>query len=141
VPNDPGAFVSNALIWLAKRSRVGLDRRSAGINTEAKLLLLRQAFEVLRCVRVQFSTNELNAASRAAILRLGVTEEGVSAHEPIMPDGRKRNTMRFSIIDDEWAGIADWLEARLAAHTAENLEDQSNALGKSLPMNAAKSSL
>jgi RimJ/RimL family protein N-acetyltransferase len=55
----------------------------------------------MQCVRVQFTTDELNDKSRAAILRIGAKQEGVVRHERIMPDGRKRNSVRFSIIDDE----------------------------------------
>ena len=85
------------------------------VNTEAKFLMLRHAFDVLRCVRVQFTTDEINARSRAAILRLGAQQEGIVRHERIMPDGRKRNSVRFSIIDDEWPDVRQHLEARLAA--------------------------
>ncbi|AOL07415.1 MULTISPECIES: GNAT family protein [Burkholderia] len=83
-------------------------------NTEAKWLLLGYAFDVLQCVRVQFTTDELNEKSRAAILRLGAKQEGIVRHERIMPDGRKRNSVRFSIIDDEWPEVRAWLLAKLA---------------------------
>ncbi|MEC4596970.1 GNAT family protein [Burkholderia vietnamiensis] len=83
-------------------------------NTEAKGLLLAYAFDTLQCVRVQFTTDELNEKSRAAILRLGAKQEGIVRHERIMPDGRKRNSVRFSIIDDEWPAIRDRLKAKLA---------------------------
>ncbi len=82
-------------------------------NTEAKYLLLGHAFEVLNCVRVQFTTDELNEKSRNAILRLGAQQEGIVRHERIMPDGRKRNSVRFSIIDDEWPQIRSNLQQRL----------------------------
>lgn len=82
-------------------------------NTEAKYLMLRHAFEVLDCVRVQFTTDELNGTSRNAILRLGAVQEGILRHERIMPDGRKRNSVRFSIIDDEWPQVRRRLEERL----------------------------
>ncbi|MDP9602294.1 UNVERIFIED_ORG: RimJ/RimL family protein N-acetyltransferase [Variovorax paradoxus] len=84
------------------------------VNTEAKLLMLRYAFEELQCVRVQLTTDEINARSRAAILRLGAKQEGIVRNERIMPDGRKRNSVRFSIIDDEWPEVRRNLEARLA---------------------------
>ena len=84
------------------------------VNTEAKFLLLRYAFEQMHCVRVQFQTDELNEKSRAAILRLGAKQEGVVRHERIMPDGRKRNSVRFSIIDDEWPEVKAKLAERLA---------------------------
>ncbi len=85
------------------------------VNTEMKYLMLKYAFEVLRCVRVQLQTDELNQRSRSAILRLGAKEEGLIRNERIMPDGRKRNSIRFSIIDDEWPTIKSTLEARLPA--------------------------
>ena len=84
-------------------------------NTESKFLMLRHAFEVLRCVRVQLTTDVLNERSRQAILRLGAVEEGIIRNERIMPDGRKRTSVRYSIIDDEWPDIRRRLEARLLA--------------------------
>ncbi len=83
------------------------------VNTEIKLLMLRYAFETFNCVRVQFTTDEINETSRRAILRLGAKQEGVVRHERIMPDGRKRNSVRFSIIDEEWPGVRRNLEERL----------------------------
>jgi len=83
------------------------------VNTEAKFLMLRFAFEELNCVRVQFTTDEINEKSRAAILRLGAKQEGIVRHERIMPDGRKRNSVRFSIIDDEWPDVRRGLEERM----------------------------
>jgi RimJ/RimL family protein N-acetyltransferase len=68
----------------------------------------------MQCVRVQFTTDELNEKSRAAILRIGAKQEGVVRHERIMPDGRKRNSVRFSIIDEEWDAVKAMLEAKLA---------------------------
>lgn len=93
--------------WLAASAQ-----RSC-INTEAKYLMLTYAFETLNCVRVQFTTDELNEKSRAAILRIGAMQEGVVRHERIMPDGRKRNSVRFSIIDDEWPQVRQRLETLL----------------------------
>lgn len=84
------------------------------VNTEAKYLMLTHAFDVMNCVRVQFTTDELNTASRNAILALGARQEGVVRHERIMPDGRKRNSVRFSIIDDEWPQVRLTLQGRLA---------------------------
>jgi RimJ/RimL family protein N-acetyltransferase len=98
--------------WIAKRWQ------KSAVNTEAKYLMLRHAFETLSCVRVQFTTDVLNEASRAAILRLGAMQEGVVRHERIMPDGRKRDSVRFSIIDDEWPEVKAGLERRLAAGPA-----------------------
>ncbi|MCP3708976.1 GNAT family N-acetyltransferase [Paraburkholderia sp. CNPSo 3274] len=85
------------------------------VNTEAKFLMLRYAFETLGCVRVQFTTDVLNAKSRAAILRLGAKEEGIVRRERIMPDGRKRDSVRSSIIEDEWPEVRAGLLRRLQA--------------------------
>jgi N-acetyltransferase len=87
--------------------------QQSGINTEAKFLLLSYAFEVMNCVRVQFTTDELNQKSRAAILRIGAVQEGIVRHERIMPDGRKRNSVRFSIIDTEWPAVKEILMGRM----------------------------
>lgn len=86
----------------------------SGVNTEAKFLLLVHAFDVMSAVRVQFTTDELNEKSRAAILRIGATQEGIVRHERIMPDGRKRNSVRFSIIDSEWPGVKAMLQRKIA---------------------------
>lgn len=67
----------------------------------------------MNCVRVQFTTDENNARSRAAILRIGAQQEGIIRHERIMPDGRKRNSVRFSIIDDEWEAVKAGLEGKM----------------------------
>lgn len=85
------------------------------VNTEAKYLLLRMAFDEMACVRVQLTTDESNIKSRLAILRLGAKEEGIIRYERLMPDGRKRNSVRYSIIDDEWPDIKTRLEAMLGA--------------------------
>lgn len=95
--------------WIAK------SWQRTFVNTEIKYLMLKYAFEDLRLVRVQFQTDELNDKSRAAILRLGAMQEGIIRNERIMPDGRVRNTVRFSIIDAEWPDVKANLERRLAA--------------------------
>jgi len=84
-----------------------------GVNIEAKYLLLMHAFEAMDCVRVQFTTDELNEKSRAAILAIGAQQEGIVRHERIMPDGRKRNSVRFSIIDTEWPAVKALLQRRM----------------------------
>ncbi|WP_094779352.1 GNAT family N-acetyltransferase [Paraburkholderia ribeironis] len=122
VLRESGAIVGSTRFWKIDRVNRKLEightwlsesvQRSA-VNTEAKYLLLSHAFDALQCVRVQFTTDELNEKSRAAILRIGAQQEGVVRHERIMPDGRKRNSVRFSIIDDEWPRVKAMLEARL----------------------------
>lgn len=94
--------------WLAASAQ------GTGINTAMKFAMLEHAFETMDCVRVQFTTDELNTRSRAAILALGAVQEGIVRHERIMPDGRKRNSVRFSIIDSEWPAVKAHLLARLA---------------------------
>jgi RimJ/RimL family protein N-acetyltransferase len=83
-------------------------------NTEAKYLLLKYAIEELKCVRVQFTTDEINHKSRNAILRIGAKQEGIIRNERIMPNGRIRNAVRFSIIDTEWQQIKKDLIKRLS---------------------------
>jgi RimJ/RimL family protein N-acetyltransferase len=83
-------------------------------NTEVKYLMLSYAFEELECIRVQFTTDELNQDSRKAILRIGAKQEGIVRNERVMPNGRIRNSVRFSIIDDEWPAIKTLLEGKMA---------------------------
>lgn len=122
VRRDTGQVVGSTRFWKVDRVNrkleightwLALSTQKSAINTEAKLLLLTYAFEVLDCVRVQFTTDELNEKSRAAILRLGAVQEGIVRHERIMPDGRKRNSVRFSIIDSEWPQVKANLQAKL----------------------------
>lgn len=87
-----------------------------GLNTEAKLLLLGHAFEALGCASVGFHTSTHNAASRAAIARLGATEEGVLRSHLRHRDGSLRDTVCFSIIAPEWPAVKAGLQAKLAAH-------------------------
>jgi RimJ/RimL family protein N-acetyltransferase len=93
--------------WLAQSAQ-----RTA-INTEAKYLLLRHAFESLGCIRVELLTDILNERSQAAILRLGAKQEGTLRNHMIMPDGRYRDSVCFSIVESEWPGVRDRLLARL----------------------------
>lgn len=89
------------------------DARSGSVNPECKLLLLTRAFEA-GCVRVELVTDAINARSRAAITRLGATEEGLLRRHKITWTGRVRDTVIFSITDEDWPGVRDGLEARLA---------------------------
>lgn len=84
------------------------------VNTEAKLLLLRHAFETLGCVCVQIRTDWLNKRSQAAIERLGAKMDGVLRGHRIMPDGRVRDMVVYSILDHEWGGVRSNLELMLA---------------------------
>ena len=83
------------------------------INTEAKYLMLRHAFEVLGCIRVELKTDALNEKSRNAILRIGAKQEGIFRQHMVMPTGRLRDSVYFSIIDSEWPAVKADLEAKL----------------------------
>lgn len=83
------------------------------VNTEAKFLMLRQAFEVWRLVRVEFKTDALNAQSRAALLRIGAREEGTLRRHALTWTGRSRDSVYFSILDDEWPAVKARLASRL----------------------------
>ncbi len=119
---DSGRVIGSTRFWKIdlrhRRLEIGSTWLAASMqrgfaNSECKWLMLCAAFDTLRCVRVQLTTDENNAPSRAAILRLGAREEGVIRHERIMPDGRKRNSVRYSLIDDDWPAVKMQLEQRL----------------------------
>lgn len=84
------------------------------INTEAKLLMLTHAFEIWKCVRVELKTDALNEKSRNAILRIGARQEGILRPHLITDTGRFRDTVYFSILDDEWPGVKQKLEKMTA---------------------------
>ena len=83
------------------------------VNTEAKYLLLKHAFETLGCIRVELKTDSLNERSRAAILRIGAREEGTFRNHMITASGRIRHTDYFSILDSEWPDVKSRLQAVL----------------------------
>ncbi len=85
------------------------------VNTEAKYLMLRHAFEVWGCMRVELKTDALNQKSRSAILRIGAKEEGTLRRHLVTWTGRVRDTVYFSILDHEWPVVKTKLESRLAA--------------------------
>ncbi|APO94123.1 GNAT family N-acetyltransferase [Xanthomonas vesicatoria] len=88
----------------------------SGVNTEAKLMLLQYAFETLGCLSVVFETSWFNHTSRAAIARLGAKQDGVLRNHTRHADGTPRDTVVFSIIDTEWAGVKRHLQFRLEAN-------------------------
>jgi RimJ/RimL family protein N-acetyltransferase len=96
--------------WVAR-----VWQRSA-VNTEAKYLLLRHAFETLGCIRVELKTDSLNERSRAAILRIGAQEEGIFRNHMITASGRIRHSVYFSIVDSEWPAVKARLESMMNAH-------------------------
>ena len=94
---------------------VGRPWQRSVVNTEAKYLMLRHAFEVWKCLRVELKTDALNQQSRNAILRIGAQQEGVLRRHKLTHTGRVRDTVYFSILDDEWPAVRAKLEARLSA--------------------------
>ena len=104
-PNDRKAAIGYT--WLAKRAQ------RTPVNTEAKLLLLTHAFEAWQLARVELITDVRNEQSRAAILRLGAKQEGVLRKHLILPSGRVRDSVVFSIVDDEWPEVKARLKHRL----------------------------
>lgn len=84
------------------------------INTEAKYLMLRHAFEDLGCIRVEFKTDSLNDQSRTALERIGAQEEGILRNHMIAYGGRMRHSVFFSIIESEWPQVKANLEEKLA---------------------------
>jgi RimJ/RimL family protein N-acetyltransferase len=93
--------------WLAKSAQ------RTPVNTECKLLLLTHAFESWKCVRVELITDVLNEQSRNAILRLGAKQEGILRKHLILPSGRMRDSVFFSITDEEWPEVKSRLQSRL----------------------------
>ncbi len=87
------------------------------VNTECKLLLLQHAFETLDCNAVEFRTDWFNKRSQAAIERLGAKRDGVLRSHMILPDGRVRDTVVYSILKHEWAGVKANLAFKLQSHS------------------------
>jgi RimJ/RimL family protein N-acetyltransferase len=85
------------------------------VNSEAKLLMLSHAFETWNCNRVELKTDTLNERSRRAILRIGAKEEGIFRKHVVTDSGRLRDTVYFSILDDEWQAVKQNLQNKLQA--------------------------
>jgi RimJ/RimL family protein N-acetyltransferase len=111
----PNARVEIGWTW------IGRPWQRTAVNTEAKYLMLRHAFENWRCNRVELKTDSLNARSRAAILRLGALEEGTLRNHMISHTGRLRHSVYFSIINSEWPTVKAGLEEKLARSTGAGL--------------------
>jgi len=89
------------------------------VNTEAKLLMLTHAFNTLGALRVEFKTDALNEKSRTALLGIGAKEEGTMRNHMITQGGRRRDSVYFSVIEDEWPQVRQHLESRLARLNAQ----------------------
>ena len=128
VLRETGAVVGSTRFWKIDRSNrkleightwLGQSMQRSAVNTEAKYLLLSHAFDVMQCVRVQFTTDELNEKSRAAILRIGAKQEGIFRKHVICHDGRIRDSVYFSITFEEWPAVRARLEQRLSGGKEE----------------------
>ena len=87
------------------------------VNTESKILLLAEAFDVRQVERVTLKTDSMNERSRAAILRLGATFEGVLRHHMLRPDGSWRDSAYFSILKSEWPAVKENLQTKLLSQS------------------------
>lgn len=92
----------------------GLEFQRTVVNTEAKYLLLKHAFETLGAIRVQFKSDVRNERSWRAIERLGAKREGILRNHYILPDGTIRDSVYYSILDREWPEVKANLEAKLS---------------------------
>ncbi|WP_033292946.1 GNAT family N-acetyltransferase [Amycolatopsis jejuensis] len=92
---------------------IGADFQRTALNTEAKFLLLRNAFETWGAQRVAWETDSRNLRSQRAIERLGALREGLLRAHRIRPDGTSRDTVLYSMTDAEWPGARARLLARL----------------------------
>ena len=92
----------------------GSEFQRTVVNTECKYLLLSHAFESLGCIRVQLKTDQRNERSQRAIERIGAVKEGVLRNHMILPDGRIRHSVFYSVIDTEWPEVKKRLEEMLA---------------------------
>lgn len=95
---------------------LGPEFQRTALNTEAKLLMLAHAFETWKLLRVELKTSLGNEKSKAAMRRLRFVEEGTFRKWMIHADGTRRDTVWFSVIDDEWPATKAHIESLLAAH-------------------------
>lgn len=85
--------------WLCQSAR------GKGINTHAKLLMMEYAFETLKAIRIEFKTDVKNQSARKALIKCGATEEGILRSHTQMHSNRRRDTIFYSILDQEWPDI------------------------------------
>jgi RimJ/RimL family protein N-acetyltransferase len=102
MPDDRGLEIGGT--WY------GPEFQRTAVNTESKYLLLQHAFETLGCIRVQLKTDSRNERSQKAIERIGAVKEGVLRNHMILPDGRYRHSVYYSILDTEWPHVKKRLE-------------------------------
>jgi N-acetyltransferase len=105
VPQDRGLEIGGT--WY------GEEFQRTAVNTECKYLLLLHAFETLGAIRVQLKADLRNERSQRAMERIGAKREGVLRNHMILPDGRYRDSVFYSILESEWEKVKAGLEARL----------------------------
>jgi RimJ/RimL family protein N-acetyltransferase len=90
------------------------------INAEAKLLMLEYAFEELQCLRVEFKTDHLNRQSQRALEKIGAVREGILRSHMVVQDGRRRDSVYFSVLAEEWPSVREALRRRIGAAAGES---------------------
>ena len=90
-----------------------VEFQRTAVNTESKYLLLKHAFEGLKCIRVQFKTDLRNERSQRALERIGAVKEGILRSHMITPDGYIRDSVFYSILASEWPMVKARLEEKL----------------------------
>ena len=94
----------------------GTEFQRTGVNTECKYLLMQHAFETLGCIRVQLKTDARNERSQRAIERIGAVREGILRNHMILPDGRYRNSVFYSVLDTEWPNVKKRIEEMMVRY-------------------------
>lgn len=107
-PNAQHKRVEIGWTWL------GPEFQRSALNTEAKYLMMRHAFESWGMMRVEFKTSSTNLKSQNAMRRLGLVEEGTMRKWMYNEDGTTRDTVWFSCVDDEWPAMKARLERLMA---------------------------
>ena len=92
---------------------IGREWQRTSVNTETKFLLLRHAFERLGCIRVELKTDARNERSQQAIERIGAKREGILRSHMLVQEGFRRDSVYFSVLDEEWPAVKEGLEKRL----------------------------
>jgi RimJ/RimL family protein N-acetyltransferase len=105
IPKDRGLEIGGT--WY------GTEFQRSAVNTECKYLLMTHAFETLHVIRVQLKTDLRNERSQKAIERIGAKKEGILRNHMILPDGRIRDSVFYSILDTEWPEVKKKLEVMM----------------------------
>lgn len=122
VPRAAGAAVGSTRYMSLRPEHRGLEigytwhapsAWGAGVNVEAKYLLLERAFEELGCIRVEFKTDALNERARGALEALPARFEGIFTSHMLVRDGVRRDSAWYAITDAEWPAVRANLQRRI----------------------------